>query len=59
MNAGSSSSPYFTLTLPNDFLTYIVRVAAVNTQGQAISDIIVVKTEKGMHIRKSASVRKR
>ena len=33
LNAGNSSSPYFTLTLPNEFLTYNVRVAAVNTQG--------------------------
>ena len=33
VNAGNSSSPYFTLTLPNEFLTYNVRVAAVNTQG--------------------------
>ena len=32
MNAGSSSSPYFTLTLPNEFVTYNVRVAAVNTR---------------------------
>ena len=37
VNAGNSSSPYFTLTLPNEFLTYSVRVAAVNTQGQAKS----------------------
>ena len=44
MNAGSSStgSPYFTLTLPNEFLTYNVSVAAVNTQGQARSDILPV-----------------
>ena len=37
VNARSSSSPYFTLTLPNEFLTYNVRVAAVNTQGRARS----------------------
>ena len=42
MNAGSSSSPYFTLTLPNEFLTYSVRVAAVNTQGRAISGSLTV-----------------
>ena len=30
----TDSSPYFTLTLPNEFLTYSVTVAAVNTQGQ-------------------------
>ena len=34
VTAGSSSSPYFTLTLPNGFLTYNVIVAAVNTQGK-------------------------
>ena len=34
VNAGSSSSPYFTLTLPNEFLTYNVTVGAVNAQGQ-------------------------
>ena len=34
MNAGNSSSPYFTLTLPNQFLTYTVRVVAVNTKGR-------------------------
>ena len=37
MNAGSSSSPYFTLTLPNEFLTYNIRIAAVNTQGETRS----------------------
>ena len=35
VNAGSSSSPYFTLTLPNEFLTYNVTVTAVNTQGRS------------------------
>ena len=33
VNAGSSSTLYFTLTLPNEFLTYNVRVVAVSTQG--------------------------
>ena len=42
VNAGSSSIPYFTLTLPNEFLTYNVRVTAVNTQGQAQSSVITV-----------------
>ena len=42
MNAGSSSSPYFTLTLPNESLTYNVRVAAVNTQGRAQSNVLAV-----------------
>ena len=42
VNAGNSSSPYFTLTLPNEFLTYNVTVAAVNTQGQARSGDLAV-----------------
>ena len=52
VNAGNSSSPYFTLILPNEFLTYNVRVAAVNTQGQAASDTITIHTEKikGMYV---------
>ena len=32
VNAGNSSIPYFTLTLPDEFLTYNVRVTAVNTR---------------------------
>ena len=40
VNAGSSSSPYFTLTLPNEFLTYNVTVAAVNTQGRVESSVL-------------------
>ena len=42
VNAGNSNSTYFTLTLPIEFLTYNVRVAAVNTQGQAQSSDITV-----------------
>ena len=46
MNAGNSSAssprPYFTLTLPNEFITYNVRVTAVSTQGQAQSSVITV-----------------
>ena len=42
VNAGSSGSPYFTLTLPNEFLTHNVRVAAVNTQGRAQSSVLPV-----------------
>ena len=42
MNAGNSSSPYFTLTLPNEFVTYNVRVTAANSQGQAQSSVITV-----------------
>ena len=42
VNAGSSSSPYFTLTLPNEFLTYTVKVAAVNSQGRANSSKLLL-----------------
>ena len=38
----TSSSPYFTLTLPNEFLTYNVTVAAVNTQGSTRSNTLPV-----------------
>ena len=38
----SNSSPYFNLTLPNEFLSYNVRVAAVNSQGRATSDELLV-----------------
>ena len=30
VNAGNSSSLYFTLTLPNEFVTYNITIAAVN-----------------------------
>ena len=30
VTAGNSSSPYFTLTLPNEFVTYNITIAAVN-----------------------------
>ena len=42
VNVGSSSSPYFTLTLPYEFLTYNVTVAAVNTQGKTRSGVLTV-----------------
>ena len=42
VNAGSSSSPYFTLTLPNEFLSYNVRVVAINSQGRANSNVLLV-----------------
>ena len=42
VNSGKSSSPYFILTLPNEFLTYNVRVVAVNTQGRAQSSVLPV-----------------
>ena len=48
--AGSSSSLYFTLTLPNDLLSYNVRVVAVNSKGQANSSVLVIDctgTERG------------
>ena len=41
VNAGNSSSPYFTLTLPNDLLSYNVRVAAVNSKGRTSSNVLV------------------
>ena len=40
--AGSSNTPYFTLTLPNDFLSYNVTVVAVNSRGSATSGDLVV-----------------
>ena len=42
VNAGSSSIPYFTLTLPNGVLSYTVRVTAINSRGSATSENIVV-----------------
>ena len=52
VNAGNSSSPYFTLTLPNEFLTYNVTVAAVNSQGHVKGGVLAVcpgmNTEAGM-----------
>ena len=55
VNAKSSSSPYFTLTLPSEFLTYNVRVAAVNTQGRAQSSNVVavcpgMNRQSGMYV---------
>ena len=45
VNAGNSSAssprPYFTLTLPNEFLTYNVKVAAVNKAGHVNSTILL------------------
>ena len=42
VNAGNSSSLYFTLTLPNDHSSYTVRVRAVNSRGSATSGDLVV-----------------
>ena len=55
VNAGSSSSLYFTLTLPNEFLTYTVRVVAVNGQWQTSSSVLVIGCtgpERGTQIAK-------
>ena len=38
----SSGSTYFTLTLPSEFLSYNVKVAAVNTKGRRKSNVLVV-----------------
>ena len=53
VNVGNSSSPYFTLILPNEFLTYNVSVVAVNSKGQARSNDLSVmlpgmNSERGM-----------
>ena len=51
VNAGNSSSLYFTLTLPNDLLSYNVRVVAVNGQGRTSSSVLVIGCtgpERGM-----------
>ena len=50
VNAGSSSSPYFTLTLPNKLLSYTVRVRAVNSRGSATSGDLVVYPGKSRSI---------
>ena len=53
VNAGNSSSLYFTLTLPNEFVTYTVRVAAVNSKGRTKSSDLLScpgkNIEKGTH----------
>ena len=41
VKAGHTSNPYFTLTLPNEFVTYKVKVAAVNTQGRTDSNVLL------------------
>ena len=42
VTAGSSSSLFFTLTLPSEFQTYNVRVVAVNSQGRTSSSVLVI-----------------
>ena len=44
--AGSSNTPYFTMTLPNDHSSYTVRVRAVNSRGSATSGDLVVHPGK-------------
>ena len=56
VNARNSSSPYFTLTLPRDLLTYNVRVAAVNTQGWTESNALFVIVLSGIETGKTAHV---
>ena len=51
VNAESSNSLYFSLTLPNDLLSYNVRVVAVNSQGRTSSSVLVIGCtvpERGM-----------
>ena len=43
VNAGSSSSLYFNLTLPNEFLSYNVRVTAVNTKESQTNSSVLLK----------------
>ena len=53
VNAGNSNTCYFTLTLSNEFLTYTVRVAAVNSKGQTRSSDLLSclgkNRERGTH----------
>ena len=49
VNAGSSNSLYFTLTLPNEIETYRVTVVAVNSKGRARSNDLEVVVAPGMN----------
>ena len=49
MNAGTSNSPYFTLTLPNENRMYFVTVFAVNNKGRARNRITITVTKTGMY----------
>ena len=49
VNARSSSSPYFTLTLPNENSIYFVTVFAVNSKGRARNRIRITVTKTGMY----------
>ena len=58
VTAGSSSSPYFTLTLPNENRMYFVTVFAVNSKGRARSTrnrITITVTKTGMYKCKDVS----
>ena len=57
VNAGISNSLYFTLTLPNEFLSYTVRVAAVNSKGRTkSSDIQLSCLGREVHTSNTATV---
>ena len=54
VNARIRSSLYFNLTLPNEFLSHTVRVAAVNSKGRTKSSDLVLSClgkdkERGTH----------
>ena len=51
VTAVNSSSLYFTLTLPNEFVTYNVRVVAVNTQGSRSGESTMVSVCPGRNRR--------
>ena len=52
VNAGSSSSPYFNLTLPNEDSMYFVTVFAVTSKGRARNRITITVTKTGMYTSK-------
>ena len=49
VNAGSSSSLYFALTMPNGIDTHRVTVVAVNSKGRARSNELEVVVAPGMN----------
>ena len=49
VNAGNSSSPCFTLSLPNGIETYRVAVVAVNSKGRARSNELEVVVPPGLN----------
>jgi len=52
VNAGNSSSPYFTLILPNEFVTYNITIAAVNilsmTSTQSVLPVCPGRNREGV-----------